>query len=187
MKSRLIVFWVLLTAVFFLHTNALPSEPLSKGRRLIGHGITEGAIEFGQAFTLARDAGLEFIELPRAWDSIETAPGRSHSNILTIANAFFPARDIKIFLTVNPIDINNLRMPADLKNEAFDELKHQVQVRNWQKFEFVFGEFSIDEKTRRDGRLEPGKIVNLIIAEPPAVADQTKGARTVWVSNLVFE
>ena len=58
---------------------------------------------------------------------------------------------------------------------------------DWQKFEFVFGEFSIDEKTRRDGRLEPGKIVSLIIAEPPAVPDQTKGARTVWVSNLVFE
>ena len=121
MKPRLIAFWVLLTAVFFLHTNALPSEPPRKGRRLIGHGIAEGALESGQAFKLARDAGLEFIELPLAWDSIETAPGRYHSKILTIANAFFPARNIKIFLTVNPIDTNNLRMPADLKNKAFDD------------------------------------------------------------------
>jgi hypothetical protein len=121
MKSRLIAFGVLLTAVFFLHTNAFPLQYQSKGQRLIGHGITEGANEFGVAFALALDAGLEFIELPLAWDSIETAPGRYQSNILTIANAFFSARDVKVFLTVNPIDTNNLRMPADLKNKAFDD------------------------------------------------------------------
>ncbi len=121
MKSRLIAFWVLLTAVFFLHTNAFPLPPQSKGQRLIGHGITEGTIEFGVAIALAQDAGLEFIELPLAWDSIEIAPGRYHSKILPIANAFFPARDVKIFLTVNPIDTNNLRLPADLKNKAFDD------------------------------------------------------------------
>ncbi len=121
MKSRLIFFGVLLTALFFLHTHALPFQPQRKGQRLIGHGITEGANEFGVAFSLARETGLEFIELPLAWDSVENAPGRYHSKILTIARAFFPARDVKIFLTVNPIDTNNLRMPADLKNKAFDD------------------------------------------------------------------
>ena len=88
------------------------------------------------AFTLARDAGLEFIELPLAWDSIETAPGRYQSNILTIANAFFPARVVKVFLTVNPIDTNNLRMPADLKNKAFDD--PEVIERYRRLLDYVF-------------------------------------------------
>ncbi len=136
MKSRLIAFGVLLTAVFLLHTNAFPSPPQSKGQRLIGHGITEGANEFGVAFALAQDAGLEFIELPLAWDSVEAAPGRYHNKILTIANAFFPARDIKVFLTVNPIDTNNLRMPADLKNKAFDD--PQVIERYRRLLDYVF-------------------------------------------------
>ena len=121
MKSKLIEFWILLTLVFFWHALVIAAQPPTKGQRLIGHGITEGANEFGVAFALAREAGLEFIELPLAWDSVESAPGRFHSNILTIANAFFPARNVKVFLTVNPIDTNNLRMPADLKNKAFDD------------------------------------------------------------------
>ncbi len=136
MKSRLIKFWILLTVIFFWQTLAMAGQPATKGNRLIGHGITEGANEFGAAFALARDAGLEFIELPLAWDSVETAPGRYHSNILTIANAFFPFRNVKVFLTVNPIDTNNLRMPADLKNKAFDD--PEVIERYRRLLDYVF-------------------------------------------------
>ena len=136
MKSQLIAFGVLLTSVFLIVTNALPFQPQSKGRRLIGHGITQGANEFGAAFALARDAGLEFIELPLAWDSVETAPGRYNGNIFAIANAFFPARDVKVFLTVNPIDTNNLRMPADLKNKDFDD--PEVIERYRRLLDYVF-------------------------------------------------
>ena len=121
MKLKMMFCGVLLVAVFIWHAVAEDLAPRPKGGRLIGHGITEGAKEFGAAFALAREAGLEFIELPLAWDSVETAPGRYDSNLLKIANTFFPAWRVKVFLTVNPIDTNNLRIPVDLKNCAFDD------------------------------------------------------------------
>jgi hypothetical protein len=121
MRKTLIDFFVLIIAVLLMNQIAFGSQPEPKGDRLIGHGISEGAVGFGKAFALAQDAGLEFIELPFAWDSIETAPGTYGNKNLKIANVFFPAQRVKIFLTVNPIDTNNLRMPPDLKNKAFDD------------------------------------------------------------------
>ena len=58
---------------------------------------------------------------------------------------------------------------------------------DWQQFEFDMSDFSIDDKTRHDGRLEPAKIITLIIAEPPAAHKKTETNRTVWVSDLIFE
>ena len=136
MRTRLIEFLFLLMAVLLLNEMAFGAQPQPRGNRLIGHGISEGANGFGEAFALALDAGLEFIELPLAWDDVENAPGQYESKTLKIANAFFPAQGVKIFLTVNPIDTNNLRMPADLKNRAFDDPK--VIARYQQLLDYVF-------------------------------------------------
>ena len=121
MRTTLIDFIVLLIAVLLINQMAFGSQPQPQGKRLIGHGISEGAVGFGKAFALARDAGLEFIELPLAWDAIETAAGTYGNKNLQIANVFFPAQGIKVFLTVNPIDTNNLRIPTDLQNKTFDD------------------------------------------------------------------
>ena len=121
MRTTLIDFIVLLIAVLLINQMAFGSQPQPQGKRLIGHGISEGAVGFGKAFALARDAGLEFIELPLAWDAIETAAGTYGNKNLQIANVFFPAQGIEVFLTVNPIDTNNLRMPKDLQNKTFDD------------------------------------------------------------------
>jgi hypothetical protein len=89
MKLKMRSLLVLLIAIVMLNSNAAGSQPEPKGNRLIGHGISEGAVGFGKAFALARDAGLEFIELPFAWHSIETAPGTYGNKNLKIANVFF--------------------------------------------------------------------------------------------------
>jgi hypothetical protein len=122
--------------VLLVSEIAFGAQPQPKGNRLIGHGISEGANGFGEAFTLALDAGLEFIELPLPWDQVEKAPGKFENKTLKIANAFFPAQDVKIFLTVNPIDTNNLRMPEDLKNKSFDD--PEVIARYKQLIDYVF-------------------------------------------------
>ena len=138
MRTTLIDFFVLLIAVLLMNQIAFGSQSQPRGNRLIGHGITEGTVEFGKAFTLARDAGLEFIELPFAWDAIETAAGTYGNKNLQIANVFFPAQGIKVFLTVNPIDTNNLRMPVDLQNKAFDD--PEVVERFNRLMDFVFAQ-----------------------------------------------
>ena len=138
MRKTLIDFVVLLVAVFLMNQIAFGSQPPPRGTRLIGHGITEGAVGFGKAFALARDAGLEFIELPFAWDAIETDAGTYGNQNLDIANVFFPAQGIKVFLTVNPIDTNNLRMPRDLKSKSFDD--PEVIERYNQMIDYVFAQ-----------------------------------------------
>ncbi len=69
--------------------------------------------------------------------------------------------------------------------ESFFVITHPGS--DWQRFEFAFSDFSIDEKTSRNGRLEAGNIINLIIAEPPAADHKSNTTRTVWVSNLLFK
>jgi hypothetical protein len=58
---------------------------------------------------------------------------------------------------------------------------------DWKQFEFSLTEFSVDDKTRQDGRLESEKISNLIIADPAAAHNKIKGIRTLWVSDLIFK
>ena len=57
----------------------------------------------------------------------------------------------------------------------------------WEKFEFYLTDFSVDDKTLQDGRIDPQKIASLILADPAAVNNKTIGIRTVWVSDFTFE
>ena len=96
-------------------------QPAAKGDRLFGLGINEGSIGFGKAFAAARDAGLQFVELPSQWDDIEPKPGEFTNQWLDIANAYYPAVGIRLVISLNPIDTNKLRMPADLSGKPFDD------------------------------------------------------------------
>ena len=89
--------------------------PAAKGDRLLGLGINEGSIGFEKALSAARDAGLQFVDLPSQWDDIETKPGEFTNQWLDIANAYYPAIGIRLVISLNPIDTNKLRLPADLR------------------------------------------------------------------------
>ena len=54
MRTRLIEFFILLMAVLLLSEAAFGAQPQPKGNRLIGHGISEGANGFGEAFAIQR-------------------------------------------------------------------------------------------------------------------------------------
>ncbi|APZ92714.1 Beta-xylosidase [Fuerstiella marisgermanici] len=89
--------------------------------RLLGFGVTEGAVGYEVAFGEAKRAGIQFIELPQQWDDIETSPGVYDSPFLEMANEVYPTFDTGIVLSLNPIDTNALRLPAYLKGKAFDD------------------------------------------------------------------
>jgi len=97
------------------------ARPAAKGERLLGLGINEGSVGFGKAFAAARDAGLQFVELPSQWDDIEPKPGEFTNKWLDIANAYYPGMGTRLVISLNPIDTNKLRLPADLSGKPLDD------------------------------------------------------------------
>ncbi|MBI2062225.1 MAG: hypothetical protein HYT64_00805 [Candidatus Yanofskybacteria bacterium] len=95
--------------------------PKPRGNRLLGMGITEGGVGFDEAFALAQGAGVKVVELPTPWDDSEPEARQYVEGWLPIANQFYPKAGIKLAITLNPIDTNNLRLPKDLKNKSFND------------------------------------------------------------------
>ena len=97
--------------------------PVPRGERLLGVAVTEARGEdFGDALTVATDAGMEVTNLALAWDDLETAPGRfdPDPNFLAVADAFYPDVGLRVALELNPVDTNNDRRPPDLRGLPFD-------------------------------------------------------------------
>ena len=92
-----------------------------KGDRLLGLGINEGSIGFERAFAAAREAGMQFTELATQWDDIEPKLGEFTNQWLDIANAYYPRVGIRLVISLNPIDTNRLRLPADLRDKPLDD------------------------------------------------------------------
>lgn len=97
------------------------ARPMTKGDRLLGLGINEGSLGFGRAFAAARDVGIQFVELPSQWDDIESKPGVFTNKWLDIANAYYPTVGVRLVISLNPIDTNRRRLPADLSGKPFDD------------------------------------------------------------------
>jgi hypothetical protein len=114
--------WVCLpTVALAQNADNDAKQATAKGGRLLGLGINEGSIGFEKAFSAARAAGLQFVELPSQWDDIEPKPGEFTNQWLDIANAYYPAVGIRLVISLNPIDTNKLRLPADLVGKPFDD------------------------------------------------------------------
>lgn len=96
-------------------------KPLAKGGRRIGMSITEGGIGFDKAFASAKSVGVSAIELPIPWDDYEPSPKEYTPSWLPVADQFYSKNGIKLSLSLNPIDTNNLRLPKDLKDKAFND------------------------------------------------------------------
>ena len=92
-----------------------------KQDRMLGMGVTEGSIGYEAAFTKARRAGVQFIELPQPWDEIEVKPGEFSSPFLKMANEVYPPVKTSLIVSINPIDTSSLRVPQRFKGVAFND------------------------------------------------------------------
>lgn len=109
-------------------------NPMPRGTRLLGMDVTEGSIGFERAFALAKEAGLEVIEISVQWDNSESKPGKFTDTWLKIANQYYPATNTKVALSLNPIDTNNLRLPTHLKNKRFNDPEVVRDYKAWIDF-----------------------------------------------------
>ena len=92
-----------------------------KGNRVLGWHVGAAAGEtYDEAVTAAGTAGLESVDLSFDWTSIETSPGVFETAFLDIANTYYPARGLRLLLTLRPINTVAKEVPADLAALAFD-------------------------------------------------------------------
>ncbi len=116
--------------------TALPEQD-----RLLSLEVTTAADDdYDAAFVLARSVGMQVTSLSLQWDDLEPSPGRygTDPDWLGIANDFFPAQGTTVSLMIGPIDTNTLRLPADLKNKAFDD--PEVIARFERLLDYVFAQ-----------------------------------------------
>lgn len=116
----------------------MPTDPVQKGDRLLGIAITEGSTDFEESFSMVKDVGTQFIELPLNWDDIEKSPHEYGNQFLSIANMYYPSTGTKVLLTINPVDTNVLHLPEDLVNKNFDD--PEVIERYNQLMDYVFSQ-----------------------------------------------
>lgn len=109
------------------------------GDRILAVTINEAADgDYDAAAQRALAIGAEATSLPVFWDDIEVAPYvyAPNPDWLSIANAYYPGIGLKLCLEVNPIDTNQLRVPADLVGVPFDSA--QMIQRYNALVDFVF-------------------------------------------------
>jgi hypothetical protein len=98
----------------------IENNPKSRGNRILGMGISEGKIGFENAFALAQNAGVNVVELPVAWDEVESEARMYKPGWMPIADQYYSNAGIKLAISLNLVDTNNLRVPNDLKNKSFN-------------------------------------------------------------------
>jgi hypothetical protein len=97
------------------------SSVVPKGSRVLGFHVGQATGEtYDQAMTAAESTGMTAVDLSFDWPSIETAPSTFNTTLLDIANTYYPARGISLFLTLRPINTVAKEVPADLAATAFD-------------------------------------------------------------------
>ncbi|MDX1628279.1 MAG: hypothetical protein R3345_06240 [Fulvivirga sp.] len=111
--------------------------------RLLGMDILDetNTSDFSNNYNLAKEAGINFIHLHLPWTSIETAPNEFEDpgNALTTLNNFVDQEQIKLNLTLRPIDLTGKTVPADLENVRFNSA---VMIERFTALlDFVFSKF----------------------------------------------
>ncbi|MGH2532721.1 MAG: hypothetical protein ACRDJW_10500 [Thermomicrobiales bacterium] len=137
MASRLITIAALLMVIGVGGATAREAEPVAKGDRVLSITVTTPENgEYEPAFAIARDAGMDEIELTFRWDELETAPGEYVGDGLQAVNQFYPAQGMPVSLVVAPISSVEKSVPADLTGVAFDD---PVFIERYQRLlDFVF-------------------------------------------------
>lgn len=115
----------------------LGASPLPRGNRLIGFDVnTASDGDFERAFQLALGAGMQRVAFSPTWAMLEPEPQAFDSSLLDIAAAYYPARDVKIELTLMVVNANRKEFPADLMERPFDA---PVVLERFKKLlDFVF-------------------------------------------------
>jgi hypothetical protein len=112
----------LILAVLVPACGSEDSGVTPKGSRVLGFHVGPATGEtYDQAIDVALATGMQAIDLSFDWPSIETSAGVFDTTFLDIANTYYPAKGLRLFLTLRPINTVAKEVPADLAAVAFDD------------------------------------------------------------------
>ena len=113
--------------------------PIVTSTRALGLHVGEAQDgDFDAAMDLAQGAGVSVAHLSFNWTDIETSPQVYGNAFLGVANVYYPARGVRLHLTLRPINTVRAEVPTDLAGLAWDD--PQMILRFNQLLDFVFAQ-----------------------------------------------
>ncbi|MCP4161865.1 MAG: hypothetical protein GY760_17465 [Deltaproteobacteria bacterium] len=111
-----------------------------KGDRLLGMDILDPPTggTFDENYSKSKEFGLQFTGLHIPWDKIEQTPGnlKDPDDSLSSMNSFCSDKNIKLSLTIRPIDLTGKTVPTDLINSRFNAVIMKNRFKNL--IDFIF-------------------------------------------------
>ena len=157
----------------FVCTNP---NPVEKGNRLIGIDLLD--VNEGETFDdnikKAKDLGIDFITLHLNWNYLEPSPYNYNDpiNALLSLGKIASENNIKISLTIRPIDLTGKTVPDDLENHLFNS---STMIERFNSLvDFIFS------------RLRPEQLLNLQIGNEIDGYDISKEPEGFWSDYGAF-
>jgi hypothetical protein len=108
-----------------------PENPAMAVDRLFGINISESAKGFADDFKVARQAGIQVVELNIPWDYLESNQGSySDPDGLLPATDFYGANNIQVAFSIAVVDTVADRRPAYLRGNAFNDAEVVEAFKN---------------------------------------------------------
>jgi hypothetical protein len=98
-----------------------PANPQPKGDRLFGINVAESQRGFGPSFHVARQAGIQLVELNIPWNAIEPAEGQYQDPWGVLAAIpFYGQNDVQVLFSLAVINTVESTVPEYLRGRAWD-------------------------------------------------------------------
>lgn len=135
----------LIAIIILICANYIAADPpVPKKSRQLAIDVTEmQGGKYDEAFKIAKDVGIDRIGLFLSWNVLEPSPQKFDGTLLVIAAAYYPAKHVKVDLTLAVVNTNHLDTPSDLQNRPFSD---PVVIDRFKKLiNFVFTKMKPDQ------------------------------------------
>ena len=133
--NRLFTSPKLILFIFLLQSSLGFSQTM--GNRMIGmHPAPSQNGNYDSAIYYAQNACVKVVNMLCTWSSLETKPKVYDNYLLSIANAYYPVKGLKVSLNIAPVNTNILEVPTDLKSVTFSDT---LMIHRFERLiDFVF-------------------------------------------------
>ena len=94
----------------------------------LGISVAPSSQEYGEALADAVRAGSQVYELPQQWKESGSSPNRE---LLPLVTRLVAAHELRVVLTLNPLDTATNQIPDDLRSRPLD---HPESVHRYRRF-----------------------------------------------------
>jgi hypothetical protein len=120
--------------------NCILESVVPKGDRKVGLDILDlnENEDFDRNMAFAKDLGIDFLPMHFDWNFIETSPGiyEDTYSFLELISLFAAQNDLKLSLTLRPVDIPGKTVPSDLFETRFND---QQMIKRFELLiDFIF-------------------------------------------------